>query len=259
MRIGAGFTDILPATERKSVPGPVIDITGVDELCRIARTPRGLSIGAAVTWSDLMRADLPPALRGLQLAAREVGGRQIQNRGTIGGNLCNASPAADGVPPLLTLDATVELRSAGGQRLLPLDRFILGPRKTALAPDELLAAVHIPAAALEGESAFLKLGARSYLVISIAMVAARLVVRDGRVSEAAVAVGACGPVAARPRTLEGKLTGTAPTADTISDAEVAAALAPISDIRADAAYRSRAAAVLVRRAVGEAAARAGLG
>jgi CO/xanthine dehydrogenase FAD-binding subunit len=99
-----------------------------------------------------------------------VGGRQVQNAGTIGGNLCNASPAADGVPPLLALEAEVELVSAAGSRRLRLAEFLLGPRRTALLPGEVLAAVLIPEAALAGGFGFVKLGARSHLVISIAMV-----------------------------------------------------------------------------------------
>ena len=135
---------------------------------------------------------------------------QIQNAGTIGGNLCNASPAADGVPPLLALDAEVELASAAGTRRLPLAAFLHGPRRTARRPDELLTAVLIPAAATEGRSAFLKLGARRYLVISIAMVAARLATADGRVTAAALAVGACGPVATRLPAVEAALVGHPP-------------------------------------------------
>ena len=132
VKVGAGFTDIYPATERKVLPGRILDVAGLEELRGISETPKGLRIGAATTWSEIAGAALPPALHGLQRAARAVGGRQIQNRGTIGGNLCNASPAADGVPPLLTLDAQVELRSAEGGRDLPLSDFITGPRQTGL-------------------------------------------------------------------------------------------------------------------------------
>lgn len=245
--VAAGCTDLFAATQAKTLPGPVLDITALDALRGIARTGEGLRLGAAATWTDIARAELPASLRGLQQAARQVGALQVQNRGTLGGNLCNASPAADGVPPLLTLDAEMELRSAAETRRLPLAAFLTGPRRTALRPDELLTAILIPAAALDGESAFEKLGARAHLVISIAMTAARVAIEDGRVAQAALAVGACGPVATRLPEAEAALLGHPLDPARISDAAVAAALAPIDDVRADAAYRARGAAELLRR------------
>ena len=251
-RLLAGGTDLYPGAGAR-LEGPVLDLAAVPELSGLTRNA-GLRIGAATTWADLAAADLPAAAFALQQAARVVGGRQIQLAGTIGGNLCNASPAADGVPPLLALDAEVELLSQAGTRRLALSDFLRGPRQTALAPGELLAAVLIPEAALAGRSAFVKLGARSHLVISIAMVAARLVVDGGRITGAAFAVGACSPVAVRLPRVEAALTG-APVAealDRIAASEVQASLAPIDDVRATAAYRQEAAVELVRRAVAEA-------
>ena len=218
----------------------------------IRRDAAGLTIGAATTWRDIVRADLPPAMQSLQLAGREIGAQQIQNRGTLGGNLCNASPAADGVPPLLTLDAEVELASIRGRRRMPLADFITGPRQITRAPDELLTAIHVPDAALSGQGAFRKLGARSYLVISIAMVAARITVADGRVTQAAIAVGACGPVATRLAAVEAALIGAAPDPARITAADIDPALSPIDDVRADRAYRREAALTLVRRTFADA-------
>ena len=249
MRIAAGCTDLFPATEARSLPGPVLDITGIEALRGIRRDAEGWHIGGCTTWSDILRADLPPAFHGLQLAAREVGARQIQNRGTLAGNLCNASPAADGVPPLLTLEASVTLASAEAERRLPLADFLQGPRRTARRPDEVLTAVHVPAAAGEGVGHFLKLGARKYLVISIAMCAARLVLEGGIVRQAWLSVGACGPVATRLPEVEAALVGHPLDPGRITDAAVGTALAPIDDMRADAAYRRRAAAELMRRTV----------
>lgn len=253
LTVAAGCTDLYPATESPVLAGPVLDIAGLAELRGIARTGEGLRIGGATTWTDVIRADLPPAFDALKAAAREVGSVQIQNAGTVAGNLCTASPAADGAPCLLALDAAVELASAGGTRRLPLAEFLTGPRRTALRPDELLAAIHVPRAATEGRSRFLKLGARRYLVISIAMVAARLVVREGRVAEAALAVGACSPTARRLPAVERALTGLVPAEapDAVREDDVAPALAPIDDIRADAAYRVTAATELLRRAVAD--------
>ena len=170
-----------------------------------------IRIGAATTWTDIVKAPLPAAFDALKQAAREVGSIQIQNRGTIGGNLCNASPAADGVPPLLALDATVELASARGRRLMPLSSFITGYRATALAQGEILSAVFVPSRSPQARSAFVKLGARRYLVISILMAAA-LVERDGdgRISRVAIAVGAASPVARRLPELEAALAGLDP-------------------------------------------------
>lgn len=253
-RLLAGGTDLYPGAG-PSLSGDILDLTGVDRFTGLgSAADGGLRIGACTTWTEIAEADLPPALDALRAAARQVGGRQIQNAGTIGGNLCNASPAADGVPPLLTVDAEVELVSPRGTRQLPLADFITGPRRTALCPDEALAGVVIPQASLTGGSAFVKLGARAYLVISIAMVAARIVTEGGRVREAAIAVGACSAVARRLPAVEAALKGAAVSeaAGRIDPADVAAALAPIDDVRATAAYRAGAAAELVHRAVTEA-------
>lgn len=248
VRIIAGCTDVFPATERKTLSGQVLDITGIPALRGVTRHADGLSIGATTTWSDLIHADLPASLRSLQLAAREVGAKQIQNRGTVAGNLCNASPAADGVPPLLTLDASVDLASIHGTRRMALSAFLQGPRQTARAPHEILSAIHIPQHALGGDSDFRKLGARDYLVISIAMVAVRLEITQGRISQAALAVGSCGPVATRLAAVEQQLIGAPPEAvRDITDADVAASLSPIDDVRADAGYRLSSAAEVLRR------------
>jgi CO/xanthine dehydrogenase FAD-binding subunit len=256
-RVLAGGTDLYPGAGSR-LAGRVLDVTALPGFSGITRDllqpDGGLRIGAATPWSMIAKADLQPAVRALQQAAVQVGGRQVQNAGTLGGNICNASPAADGVPPLLVLDAEVELVSAAGARRLGLGDFILGPRRTALRPGEVLAAVIFPARALAGRSAFLKLGARSHLVISIAMVAARLVVQAGRVTDARIAVGACSPVAVRLPLVEAALLG-APVAEAVARvqaADVQAALAPIDDVRATAAYRLQAAVDLVRRAVTEA-------
>lgn len=247
--VAAGCTDLFAATERKILPGRILDISRIEGLRGTTRGADGVTIGAATTWSDIRDADLPPAFDGLKLAAREVGARQIQNRGTLGGNLCNASPAADGVPPLLTLDAQVALTGPNGTRRVPLAEFIIGPRRTARAGNELLTAIHVPAHATRGEGQFLKLGARKYLVISIAMTAARLVIEDGIVRDAALAIGACSPVATRLPEAEAALVGHPPHPHRITEALVAPRLSPIGDARADAAYRSRAATELLRRTV----------
>lgn len=249
MTVAAGCTDLFPATERKHLPGEILDLTGIAALRGITRDDAGINIGATTTWSDLLRADLPPAFDGLRLAAREVGARQIQNRGTLAGNLCNASPAADGVPPLLTLEAEVTLASRAGIRRLALQEFLTGPRQTARRPDEVLTIIHIPQRCTTGTGSFLKLGARAYLVISIAMAAARVELERGIVTDAALSVGACSAVAVRLPEAEAALIGAPLDAARITDALVMDRLSPIDDVRADAGYRRDAAAELVRRSV----------
>ncbi|WP_454815532.1 FAD binding domain-containing protein [Labrys neptuniae] len=250
MRILAGGTDIFPALGDRPLTGPVLDLSAVEGLSGIDLGADVIRIGARTSWSTIARATLPPALRALQQAAREVGAIQIQNAGTIAGNLCNASPAADGVPPLLALDARVELRSAAGRRELPLADFITGYRKTARRPDELVSAILVPRCIETARSAFLKLGARKYLVISIAMVAVILACDDrGIIRDARIAVGACSEVARRLNALETALIGTKaePGLGAAIRPEHLAGLAPIDDVRASADYRRDVVRTLIAR------------
>lgn len=250
----AGGTDWFPAQGTRPLRGDLVDITRIPGLRGIARDADGWRIGGATTWTDVIRADLPPAFDGLKAAAREVGSVQIQNAGTLAGNLCNASPAADGVPPLLTLGAVVELSSTTGTRLIPLGDFLQGPRKTARLPGEILTALLIPDLSDAARGAFLKLGARHYLVISIAMVAAVVTLDQGRIVQAAVAVGSCSATAQRLSALEAELTGRSVDAvrgagsSLITPAHLAP-LSPIADVRGSAEYRMEAAATLIARVV----------
>lgn len=251
-RILAGGTDFYPAQGRRPIYDNIIDLNGLPELRSVIETPTHTVFGARTTWTDIVRASLPPAFDALKQASREVGSVQIQNVATIAGNLCNASPAADGVPPWLVLDAEVELRCLEGIRFLPLDQFILGNRKTEGRPDELLTAVRVPKSATAGSSSFLKLGARRYLVISIAMVAARVTLdADGAITSAAIAVGSCSAVARRLPHLETALTGLSASADIAAGITAAdlSTLAPIDDVRGTALYRIEAAREIIARAV----------
>ncbi|TPI28006.1 xanthine dehydrogenase family protein subunit M [Mesorhizobium sp. B3-2-1] len=252
-RILAGGTDFYPAQGSKPFRDNVLDINGLTALRGIAETGSHWIIGARTTWTDVIRHPLPPAFDALKQAAREVGSAQIQNVASVAGNLCNASPAADGVPGLLVLDAEVELRSAAATRHLPLSEFILGNRRTALQPGEIVTAIRVPKPT--GTSAFVKLGARRYLVISIAMVAARLVVENGIVADAAVAVGSCSAVARRLAGVEAALRGLPLDAGLVAAVRSAqmAELSPIADVRGSAEYRLEAVREIVARAVLEAA------
>jgi CO/xanthine dehydrogenase FAD-binding subunit len=249
MTVLAGGTDHYPARVGRDPEEDILDLTALAPLRGITRERKGWRIGATTTWTEVIEAPLPPLFDALKLAAREVGGVQIQNAGTVAGNLCNASPAADGVPALLALDASVELVSRRALRTLSLAEFILGPGTTARRPDEIVTAVLIPAPRHAARSHFLKLGARKYLVISIAMAAIVLESEKRTVRSARIAVGACSPVALRLHSLEAKLAGrqlddtlaTAVTKDHFRE------LRPIDDVRGSASYRLHAARTLVRR------------
>jgi CO/xanthine dehydrogenase FAD-binding subunit len=258
IRILAGGTDFYPMQGERPIAEPVLDVTAIPELRGIAIGRDEIRIGGGTSWSAIIAAPLPACFDALKQAAREVGSVQIQNRGTIAGNLCNASPAADGVPPLLALDASVELVSRNGTRRIKLADFITGNRRTERRNDEIVAAIAIPRS-IDGPSCFLKLGTRRYLVISIAMVAANLECDDkGRIAQARIAVGSCSAVAQRLRALERDLVGL-PCAAGIGKYVAPphlATLSPIDDVRATAAYRIDAARTLIGRALERCAAEA---
>jgi len=248
----AGGTDFFPALGTRPAPDKIIDVSRVGELRGIQTSHSQIRIGGATTWSEIVAAPLPRCFDALKAAAREVGAIQIQNRGTVAGNLCNASPAADGVPPLLILDAEVELASSAGVRRLPLGDFLVGNRKTQRRPDEILSALIVPLALSDAPSVFLKLGARRYLVISIAMVAALLADDgQGRVATARIAVGSCSATAQRLLELERDLLDQPLDSklSSLAQAEHLSPLSPIDDVRATAVYRRDATLTLVRRAL----------
>jgi CO/xanthine dehydrogenase FAD-binding subunit len=248
----AGGTDVFPSLGERPLSGPVLDLSGLGEIKGIQFTAEHIVFGARTTWTEVLAAALPRGFDGLKAAAREVGSVQIQNTATIAGNLCNASPAADGVAALLALDAELVLASRSTSRMLPLSEFILGNRKTARQPDELLTSIRIPRRVENAVSAFLKLGARRYLVISIVMVAANLVVDPpGKIREALVCVGSCSAAALRLTELERALVGQPARLGLrqLVKAEHLAHLSPIGDVRATAEYRRDAARTLVERAL----------
>jgi CO/xanthine dehydrogenase FAD-binding subunit len=248
----AGGTDVFPALGDRPLSGPVLDISGLAEIRGIQFTPQHIVFGARSSWTEVIAAALPCGFDGLKAAAREVGSVQIQNAGTIAGNLCNASPAADGAAALLALDAEVTLASRSNYRTLPLSEFVLGNRKTARRPEELLTSIRVPRRIENALSTFLKLGARRYLVISIVMVAANLVVDPGGdIREALICVGSCSAAALRLTELERALIGrpSRPGLRQVVNAGHLAKLSPIDDVRATAEYRRDAALTLVGRAL----------
>lgn len=248
----SGGTDLFPALSFGPLRGTVLDISALAELKGIRFMDGCIDIGGRTTWSEIVSASLPRGFDGLKAAAREIGGVQIQNQATVAGNICNASPAADGVAALMALDAEVTLASRSTARTLPLSDFVQGNRKTIRQPDELLTKIRVPRRLENAASTFLKLGARRYLVISIVMVAANLVGdSNGRIREALVCVGSCSPKALRLVELEQALAGqplNARVSELVTPAHLSP-LRPIDDVRATAAYRLDAAETLLKRAL----------
>ncbi|MFN7145655.1 MAG: FAD binding domain-containing protein, partial [Myxococcota bacterium] len=230
----AGGTDLMVFLELGAVkPTAVIDLWACRELRGVSAD--GRTLGALTTWSDVARHPaLPEALRD---CARTVGAPQIQNRGTVGGNIVNASPAGDSLPMWLALDAVFELASVRGTRHVPAADFFLGYRKTALAPDELLTRVHLPARDERDLLHYRKVGTRLAQAISKVVLAGRLRVEEGVVTEARVAFGSVAPTPIRARHVESALVGR-PVDRAAADA-VADDIAPIDDIRSTAEYRRR--------------------
>ena len=241
----AGGTDVMVFLEAGVIhPTAFLDLWGCRELRGI--DPAGSRIGALTTWSDVARHPaLPDALRA---CARTVGAVQIQNRGTVGGNIVNASPAGDSLPLWLALDATFVLAGPGGERRVAAEDFWTGYRATVLAPDELLVAVELPARTYTTGGAqrlhYRKVGTRLAQAISKVVLGARLHVEDGIVREARVALGSVAPVPVRARKLERALVGRAIDPDAAG--QVLADIRPIDDVRSTATYRRRVTERVVR-------------
>ncbi|MCA3207923.1 FAD binding domain-containing protein [Cupriavidus sp.] len=248
-RVLCGATDCFAAPAL--VPGrhEWVDISGIDALRGIVRQGGVVRIGAATTWEAITQAAwLPVALRD---AAAGVGSRQIRVQGTIGGNLCHASPVADGLPPLLSLDANVELASVRGVRHLPLHDFVLGSHRTALMADELLMAVTFPLPAASERTAFVKCTNRDGMVLAVVSAAVRLrMADDDTLAIAAISIGGASEVPLRMPALEAALAGR-PRREldaTVADASLAA-LSPIDDCRATAVHRMDLARLALARAI----------
>ncbi|MBP1694297.1 MAG: molybdopterin dehydrogenase FAD-binding protein [Chloroflexi bacterium] len=248
----AGCTDVLPQIHQgKLNVERLVDLSRLKELDFIRLQDGQISIGALATY-EALRTDplLQKAAPSLVQAAASVGCRQTRNRGTLGGNLGNASPAGDSLPPLLVHNAVLVLTSRSGDRRLPLLEFLLGPGKTALLPGEVIRQVDLEALPDDARSVFLKLGNRQGMAVSIASAAVWLRLDHiGAVQEARIALGAVAPTAIRCPEAEGFLLGE--QLDLASAAEAgklaAQACAPIDDVRGSAAYRRHAVRALVKR------------
>ncbi|MGA2238229.1 MAG: xanthine dehydrogenase family protein subunit M [Candidatus Bathyarchaeia archaeon] len=239
----AGGTDaIIQAKEASLRTRQLLDISSLPELRYIRREGSVIRIGALTTYSDVTESPmLSSSCRMLVEASRTIGSLQIQNRATIGGNLGNASPAGDTIPPLYALDANVKVQSHENARLVPIEKFFLGYRKIDLKPDEIITEISFEAVEKPYDGTFLKLGLREGHFISLVSLAirAKWAPEGDRFSDVSVALGAVAPVVLRARRCEEYLKNRILADDTIWSAGKIASdeSSPISDLRASANYR----------------------
>lgn len=256
----AGGTDVMIQLARGEIaPSTLLHVENVPDL-RGVEVNGDVRIGALVTHRQLARGASGPGFRSLAESAATVGGLQTQVVGTIGGNVCNASPAADTLPALLVHDARVTLRSSRGSRTVPLEEFVLGRRATVREPDELLTDITLSTPPEGSGDVYLKVGRRSAMEVAIVGLAMRLdVAGDGRATDARVALASVGPRPIRCRAAEAALTAGSLDDEAIGRAAQAVLddISPLDDVRGSADYRRRVIPGLVRRAVATCAERAG--
>jgi CO/xanthine dehydrogenase FAD-binding subunit len=253
VQIIAGGTDLVPRMRSRVIePKLLVDLRLLN-LDGIEKTAGGIRIGASATHTDILESDLlAEHCPALCEAAADIAGPPIRNRGTVGGNLVNASPAADLAPPLLVYDAVVILAKTGSKREIPLVDFFNGPGQTVLAADELLTEIRIPPVPPNTTSKFIKLGKRKAMAVAVVSAAARLTIdQAGKISQARIALGSVAPTPIRARKAEASLEGQSPSSDLFTEAGQIAGSesSPISDIRASGSYRKKMVSVLTRRAL----------
>jgi len=231
-----GGTDVMVELNfDRARPPALLNLNEVSELRGWSRDDGTLWLGAGLTYTEAMRPPLCDLLPALAEAARTVGGPQIRNRGTIGGNLGTASPAGDALPPMLVCGGDVRLTSVRGDRWVPVHEFLVGPKRNVLADDELIAGVSVRVGGADSRQTFMKIGPRNAMVIAVVSLALGV---DG---ELRAAFGSAGPV---PTLVRAGLD----EADSFPE-RVAAAASPIDDVRGTAAYRRHALRVLTQRAL----------
>jgi CO/xanthine dehydrogenase FAD-binding subunit len=256
-RVLAGGTDVLVQTQRGVFPSSIlIDASQIDALRFIREEAGRIHIGALTTYADLVASPLVhEAAPSLLQAAKTVGAPQTRCRGTLGGNIGNASPAGDMPPPLLALEAEVKLACQDHARVLPLAAVLVGPGQTILEPGEIIHSVSFPRLPERSGTRFLKLGNRHGMAIAVVNVAVALVFDDdGSIADARIALGAVAPTAVRSPHAEALLVGQVPSPELFERAGKAVQddIAPITDIRGSVDYRRRAAVQLAKRALEQA-------
>lgn len=250
----AGGTDLMVEVNEghRRPDRTVVVVNRIPELRSWRRAESSVTIGAAVSYREIETGPLATMVPALAEAARTVGSPQIRNVGTLGGNLGTCSPAGDGLPVLAALDATIELASTAGRRVIPVADFMVGPKRTALAPGEMIVSVTVPL--IDGWQGYAKVGVRNAMVIAVA---SACVVLDRANRSAAIAVGSVGPTILRCPQAEERLSAAVEwTTLEVDDAEleavgslVSSESRPITDHRATAEYRRHAVGVLARRLV----------
>jgi CO/xanthine dehydrogenase FAD-binding subunit len=245
LRVLAGGTDLMVQIGARvglREIGHVLDVWRIPELRGVDLSGGVLRLGALTTYSELLRSPLvQQALPALAQVSREVGAWAIQNRGTVGGNVCNASPAGDTLPIMIAAGASFLIGGPRGERSVPADEFFLAYRKTALQGDELLLRIDAPALGADEKLLYRKVGTRRAQSIAKTLIAVRAALRAGELRSVRVAAGCVAPVPLRCRQVEAALEGRAPDAAALRAARAAleAEIAPIDDVRSTAAYRRR--------------------
>ncbi len=256
VRILCGGTDLVVKMRAGAIdPQVLLDISDTEDLRGISEEKDAVTIGAATTVSEII-ADpvVAEKLPLLQTVLRTLGSTQIRNRATLGGNLVNASPAADSAIPLLLYQALVNISGVRGDRVVEIEDFLIAPGKTALKSDEFVRSVSIPIPQVAFKPFFHKVGRRKAMIIAIASLGALVSVKDDKIDEIRLAAGSVAPRPIRLHELEDNLAGKAITADIIEQAKLAAvhAVSPIDDVRASADYRREVIGELVARVLRDA-------
>ena len=244
----AGGTDLLVRLKDEINRPDIIDISHIEEMKGITDLNDKIKIGALVTFSEIIENEIPTANAGVLVqAAKIIGSPQIRNRGTIGGNIANASPAGDTLPPLFVLEAEIEIAGMNYSRTIPIKDFFIAPGKSVLTDREIITAVIIPKMK-NWDGAFVRLGQREALAISKVSLALLLKIKDDKIEEARIALGAVAPTVIRAIQTEKELKGK--RLDNISEAIkiIREEVSPISDIRSIAEYRKEMCGVLLEAA-----------
>ena len=260
-RVYAGATDLIPQIRAgRPEPSVIIDLKRIERLCAISRNGSTYMVGAATPTADICaHAGLAAAFPGLVEASGLIGSDQIQSRSSWGGNLANASPAADTPPSLIVSEARAVVAGPDGERTVPVAEVATGPGATSLGPGELIVEFELYEPPARTSDAYLRLIPRTEMDIAVVGAAARITLDvDGRVAAAAIALGAVAPTVVRVPDAEAALIGSEPSGEALAAVEAAAAAAanPIDDKRGTIAYRRQVAGVMARRAVSIAAERA---